>query len=474
METLAARGLVVAVTGESVSKMMKFTHQIITECAYNLMLDSQRRKIHKAIVEEYENSSIKYEMDVLAHHWLRSGEVDRGCDMLQNAAIKALDIGAFKECVNSLSQAIAYGKQVGKERIAYWTALLGYAKFSFGDRYAADYMMLQACKILDDETFSPQKRTQGSIDKMIRKYGEFDDIPSEVVDGNISYADQARTLIAFTLGGQSLYRAYTIQGMVMEDYKLNEDDIHMNADWFRYYSLIASYNQKNVELWYHNHSAWGQAGFGRIAQTDPGQARRIYRRLTILSSCEQLKPQLRAEAIYFIFGWYTAIAPESVQDGMERLTDSFELIKGNIKYALHQSWNLWFLAAINYTMGNVKLFVHYFKEVSKIKIDSEALEDMKAFHYQMDKCCYAQLAIVKNDYELSKSSYNEVMSMAKLFPNAKEKYPSSMYRMWAEKSLIYGAAITGDWEAAESMLEKTFLTRTILADKYCVEKNNNA
>ena len=48
-------------------------------------------------------------MDVLAFHWLRSGDVERGCDMLQNAAIKALEMGAYKECVNSLSQAIAYG-----------------------------------------------------------------------------------------------------------------------------------------------------------------------------------------------------------------------------------------------------------------------------------------------------------------------------------------------------------------------------
>ena len=90
LETLAARGLVVAVTGESVSKMMKFTHQIITECAHNLMLESQRQQVHRAIVEEYENSSVKYEMDVLAFHWLRSGDVERGCDMLTNAAIKAL------------------------------------------------------------------------------------------------------------------------------------------------------------------------------------------------------------------------------------------------------------------------------------------------------------------------------------------------------------------------------------------------
>eukprot|EP00942_MAST-04A_sp_MAST-4A-sp1_P003825 g3825.t1 len=90
LATLAARGLVVAVTGESVSKMMKFTHQIITECAHNLMLDSQRRQVHKAIVLEYENSSVKFEMDVLAFHWLRSGEVDRGCEMLENAALKAV------------------------------------------------------------------------------------------------------------------------------------------------------------------------------------------------------------------------------------------------------------------------------------------------------------------------------------------------------------------------------------------------
>ena len=71
-------------------------------------------------------------MDVLAFHWLRSGEVDRGCDMLQNAALKALDIGAYKECVNSLSQAIAYSKGSGTKRVPYWMSLLGYARCRMG------------------------------------------------------------------------------------------------------------------------------------------------------------------------------------------------------------------------------------------------------------------------------------------------------------------------------------------------------
>ena len=87
---LAVRSLVVPVTGESVSKMMKFTHQIITESAYSLMLDSQKREVHKAIANEYENATFKFELDILAYHWLRSGDVGRGCDLLQSAAEKAV------------------------------------------------------------------------------------------------------------------------------------------------------------------------------------------------------------------------------------------------------------------------------------------------------------------------------------------------------------------------------------------------
>ena len=193
MAKLAARNLVVTVTGESVSKMMKFTHQIITESSYSLMLDSQKREVHLAIAKEYENSSVKYEMDVLAYHWLRSGEVQRGCDLLQNAGLRALDIGAFKECVNSLSQAIAYGKTSNKQ--AYWLSLLYFARFSYGDRMNYE-IIYKAMESLNDSAFQPQKRSQGLIDKMMRRYGEYDDLPP---DSSKKYddIDKARLLIAF-------------------------------------------------------------------------------------------------------------------------------------------------------------------------------------------------------------------------------------------------------------------------------------
>ena len=51
------------------------------------MLDSQRRQVHKAIVLEYENSLLNLKW-TFWHFTGYGGEVDRGCEMLENAALK--------------------------------------------------------------------------------------------------------------------------------------------------------------------------------------------------------------------------------------------------------------------------------------------------------------------------------------------------------------------------------------------------
>ncbi len=243
LATLAVRGLVVAVTGESVSKMMKFTHQIITECAHNLMLDSQRRQVHKAIVLEYESSSVKFEMDVLAFHWLRSGEVDRGCDMLQNAALKAFEIGANKECVNSLSQAIAYSKGSGSTRIPYWMALLAQARANYGDNWTAARIAWDALHELNDPSFLPQKRSKASLEKMMREYSEFDEIPSKM-EGDFDELSLAKTLIAYHIAENLISK---LKSQCEEKYGFTEESEMIEvSEWYRYYSLINAYKQNNI------------------------------------------------------------------------------------------------------------------------------------------------------------------------------------------------------------------------------------
>ena len=61
--------------------------------------------VHKAIANEYENCAVKFELDVQRIIGCVVGIFRRA--LLENAALKALDMGAFKEAVNSLSQAIA-------------------------------------------------------------------------------------------------------------------------------------------------------------------------------------------------------------------------------------------------------------------------------------------------------------------------------------------------------------------------------
>ena len=43
---------------------MKFSHQIITESSYSLMLDSQKREVHLAIANEYENLDVHKDNDI--------------------------------------------------------------------------------------------------------------------------------------------------------------------------------------------------------------------------------------------------------------------------------------------------------------------------------------------------------------------------------------------------------------------------
>ena len=139
------RGLVIPVTGETVAAMLKFTHQIITESTYQLMLEKQRKEIHEAIAEEYESSSAKFESEVLAHHWLRSGDVDRGCSLLEVAAKKAIQIGALKEAVNCLAQALSVGKAHVNRPL--WFGLLSYAKYAIGESVKGAHLALDGLEL---------------------------------------------------------------------------------------------------------------------------------------------------------------------------------------------------------------------------------------------------------------------------------------------------------------------------------------
>jgi class 3 adenylate cyclase/tetratricopeptide (TPR) repeat protein len=86
-----------------------FKHVIIQEAAYNLMLLSQRRQLHRAVAEWYERThhgDLEPLAPLLAHHW-RAAEVPaRAIDHLERAGNQALRTGAYQEAVRFFAEAL--------------------------------------------------------------------------------------------------------------------------------------------------------------------------------------------------------------------------------------------------------------------------------------------------------------------------------------------------------------------------------
>jgi len=75
-----------------------FKHVIVQESAYNLMLLSQRRQLHRSVAEWYERSG-GGDLALLAHHWRLAEVPERAVHYLERAGAEALREGAYAEAV---------------------------------------------------------------------------------------------------------------------------------------------------------------------------------------------------------------------------------------------------------------------------------------------------------------------------------------------------------------------------------------
>jgi class 3 adenylate cyclase/tetratricopeptide (TPR) repeat protein len=75
-----------------------FKHVIVQEAAYNLMLLSQRRQLHRSVAEWYERSS-GGDLALLAHHWRLAEVPAKAVHYLEQAGGEALREGAYAEAV---------------------------------------------------------------------------------------------------------------------------------------------------------------------------------------------------------------------------------------------------------------------------------------------------------------------------------------------------------------------------------------
>ena len=87
-----------------------FKHVVTQEVAYGLLLSTQRRQLHRAVAEWYEQTQaedLASLYPLLAYHWGRAEEPTKTLTYLELAGEQALRLGAYQEAVELLTDALS-------------------------------------------------------------------------------------------------------------------------------------------------------------------------------------------------------------------------------------------------------------------------------------------------------------------------------------------------------------------------------
>lgn len=133
-----------------------FKHIITQEVAYNLLLFSQRRSLHRAIAEWYEGAfmqDIVSYYPVLAHHWKQADVPQKAIEYLEKAGEMAFRTGAYREAIQFFSQALekaetAQNGNTPSLKQAYWLRSIGEAQMGLGNMDSAREYFRKAVLIL--------------------------------------------------------------------------------------------------------------------------------------------------------------------------------------------------------------------------------------------------------------------------------------------------------------------------------------
>ena len=172
METLTRLSLTL-VESEAPDLAYIFKHAVTQEVAYNLMLYSQRRQLHRAVAEWIERSNemnIESYYALLAYHWTQAAEATeslskdeaahKAVEYLEKAGEQAMQTFANQEVVQFFSQALEWDaklpKPEGREaslnrqiRRARWHSRLGLAHYGLGSLPDCNIHVREALRLLE-------------------------------------------------------------------------------------------------------------------------------------------------------------------------------------------------------------------------------------------------------------------------------------------------------------------------------------
>lgn len=207
-----------------------FKHTITQEAAYNLMLFAQRRDLHRAVAEWYEQQSADDSAalyPLLAHHWSKAEVPAKTIAYLAKAGEQALRAGSYQEAVNFFSTVLGLderaesGMPAGqhssvsmirlsstRRQQARWERLLGEACFGLGKLVESRAHLQRAVALLGQPVFTARRRLAGALAKQVLRQVAHRVWPQRFFGR--AHADQGllhETIRAYRLLGQLAYFA---------------------------------------------------------------------------------------------------------------------------------------------------------------------------------------------------------------------------------------------------------------------------
>jgi len=132
-----------------------FKHSLIQQVAYDLMLQAQRRKLHQAVAEWYEQhaaTSPDAYYPLLAYHWDKALMPAKALAYFEQAGEQTLRNGVYREAIDYFLQALRClpeaGLAIPPAREASWLRAIGLAYFSLGQPATGQTYFLRALNVL--------------------------------------------------------------------------------------------------------------------------------------------------------------------------------------------------------------------------------------------------------------------------------------------------------------------------------------
>jgi class 3 adenylate cyclase len=169
-----------------------FKHVITRDVAYDLMLGAQRRALHRAVAEWYEQrhqAQLPRFYPLLAYHWTRSGVTAKAITYLSLAGEQALAGAAYREAALFLADALALDQAAGsgggfrqdRLRRARWERQLGEAYLGLGRTSDGRIHLSRALDLLGAPLPATRRQLAGRLGQQLAIQAAHRAVPAKTV-----------------------------------------------------------------------------------------------------------------------------------------------------------------------------------------------------------------------------------------------------------------------------------------------------